>query len=391
MWQISSVHSRSVLNSHVQFVPEFVLRLDDGSLGVGSSPMGETIGVYEDRVTADNAAEVIDAIGLDGYLNKRLTQETFDAYLEQKIASFGRNNCYALSLAFHRATASDAALEQRASGLHSPEIPHICCNIINGGWHAYTNPVLSDFQEYILVSKHECIPEVIKDHDDIQLAVRNALLNLPTTAVAGNRVHRFATRDNRECIEFLMGVVDKLGLADRFDLMIDASAGDLWTDDRYRLSITDDSSYSSDEFCAYWLDLISQYPIRFLEDPFRESDRTTWSRLTASQSSCLIVGDNFYSSDAARIAEGAEDGCTHAVIIKPNQAGSVTRVREAIQTAKATGQIPITSHRSISTEYPFEADLTCLHGVRYIKIGPLLTDYSSVIRLNEILRLTERA
>jgi enolase len=112
--------------------------------------------------------------------------------------------------------------------------------------------------------------------------------------------------------------------------------------------------------------------------------------LTGSQATCFIVGDNFYSSEAERIARGAESRCTHGVIVKPNQAGSVTAASRAIEVATRTGQIPIVSHRSISTEYPFESTLACMHGVGYIKIGPLATDYSSVVRLNELLRQTQR-
>jgi enolase len=77
------------------------------------------------------------------------------------------------------------------------------------------------------------------------------------------------------------------------------------------------------------------------------------------------------------------------VVIKPNQAGTVTAVRRAIETAQRNKQIIITSHRSISTESTFLSLLTCIYDVKYIKIGPLMTDYSSVVRLNEIIRLTE--
>ena len=102
-----------------------------------------------------------------------------------------------------------------------------------------------------------------------------------------------------------------------------------------------------------------------------------------------MIGDNYYSSDAARIEAGARKQHTHAVIIKPNQAGTVTGIRRAVEAAQLAGQIVITSHRSISTEETFISALTCMYGVQYIKIGPLVTDYSSIVRLNEIIRLTE--
>jgi enolase len=174
-----------------------------------------------------------------------------------------------------------------------------------------------------------------------------------------------------------------------FDLMIDASAGDLLKDDRYCLAITDKVVRSSEAFYEYWMDIIKQYNLRFLEDPFGEKDYDSWQHLTTSQQMCYVIGDNLYSSSTARIEDGAAKKYAHGAVIKPNQAGTVTAVREAIETAQRTGQIVITSHRSISTESVFLSALTCMFGVKYSKIGPLETDYSSVVRLNEIIRLTE--
>jgi enolase len=183
--------------------------------------------------------------------------------------------------------------------------------------------------------------------------------------------------------------VESLGFTGKYDLMIDASAGDLWTSEGYRLAITDGSVHASGQFLEYWRGLIRDYNLRFLEDPFREQDAESWCSLTASEPGVIVIGDNYYSSDAARIEAGAEGKHTRAVIIKPNQSGTVTAVRSAVETARRMGQVVIASHRSISTEETFICALTCMYGVEYIKIGPLETDYSSVVRLNEIIRLTE--
>lgn len=389
MRSIEAIAHRRILNSHAAFTTEFVVTLDDGSVGAGASPQGETIGIYEDRKVQIAAADIVETVRRDGYLGKPLQQEDLDEYLGQKASVFGKNNCYALSLAFFTAAQRSPSAPPFGLPNVSRSAPRICCNILNGGYHAYTNPILTDFPEYLLVSTSNDIPEVVGKHNEIQRRVAEVLRNQPTTVVAGNPVSRFASADNRACIEFLLEIVQGLGYAHDFDLMIDASAGDLWTGRGYRLAITDGSARSSEEFCEYWLELLRQYPLRFLEDPLSEEDEATWSQLTTSQETCAIIGDNFYSSDAARIDKGAAKRSTHGVIIKPNQAGSVTAVCRAIETARRTGQIAITSHRSVSTESPFEAILTCLFGVEYIKVGPLLTDYSSVVRLNEIIRLTE--
>jgi enolase len=170
--------------------------------------------------------------------------------------------------------------------------------------------------------------------------------------------------------------------------MIDASAGDLWSEDRYRFSLTDNSEKTGDELCRYWLDLTADYPVRYLEDPFHERDYYNWKRLTGEQTRCWIIGDNFYSSDAGRIDSGAMSGYTHGAIIKPNQAGTVTDTIRAIESARMGNQIVIASHRSISTESTFLSIISCIFNIEYIKIGPLNTDYSSIIRLNEMMRMT---
>lgn len=391
MWIIKSIKFRKVLNSHVRFTNEFVIEFTDGSIGTGASPQGETISIYEDKKITVEPQTIIENLKTAGYFGKPLNQESFDRYLQQCIPLFGRNNAYGLSLAFFNATkCSQSIFELFGKTPAQLTAPHICFNILNGGWHAYTNPVLSDFSEFMLVAKTNDVEEAIGNHNEIQRLVKERLLTTTKTVVSGNPVNCFTTRDNRECIEFLLNVVELLGLSNQFDLMIDASAGDLWTGERYKFSITDGVERTSDELCEYWQDLIDQYRMGVLEDPLREKDFAGWQRLTAAQQNCLIIGDNLYSSDTERIKEGAAKKYAHGVVIKPNQAGTVTAVRQALETAQSLGHVVITSHRSISTESIFLSTLTCMYGVKYIKIGPLETDYSSVVRLNEIIRLTEQ-
>ena len=390
MGMIKSISCRRILNSHVEFTNEFIVELMDGAIGVGGSPQGETISIYEDKRITISPLTIIKKLEESGTIGTEIDQGEFDAVLQKEISLIGLNNAFSLSLAFFNSSKENRPLHD-LFGKPKTKLtpPCLCLNILNGGWHAYTNPVLSDFHEYILVAKSTDLEDVIGDHNEIQRVVKEKLLGQTKTVVSGNPVNRFATADNRECIDFLLKIRDGLGLADKYDLMIDSSAGDLWTEKGYHLPITDGSLRTSEQFHEYWIDIIRQYGLRFLEDPFREQDPESWRRLTTSQQSCYTIGDNFYSSDAARIESGAEKSYTHGAVIKPNQAGTVTAVRRALEACQRTGQIAITSHRSISTEETFISTLTCMYGVKYIKIGPLMTDYSSVVRLNEIIRLTE--
>jgi len=381
-FEIASLHVRTVLNSHAQFTKEFIVELQDGSRGVGSSSKGETISIYEDRTGPADARTVIDAVEATDICRRPIDQETFDEFLTDNMKRFGRNNCFALSLAFHNAAC--AGIDDSRPGV----VPRLCLNILNGGWHAYTNPVLCDFSEIMLVPEPNDLAGTLKEHHEIQRRVREKLLHCEKTVINGNPVNVFKTRDNRAPIELLLEVLREAGLADQYDLMIDASAGDLRTPDGYRFSLTDDSVRTTDQLCEYWLQLSTDYPLRFLEDPFQETDFAGWQAVTAAKPpACSIIGDNLYSSDATRIRAGASAGYSNGVIIKPNQAGTVTATLEAVRTARAYDQTIITSHRSISTESTYICSVTNQYAVPYIKIGPLFTDYSSVLRLNELIRL----
>jgi len=387
--KVRSIEWRRILNSHVEFTNEFIIELENGNVGVGASPQGETISIYEDKLTQSNPQRIIEEIKHELRLDHDLTQSDFDGFLELKIKQFGRNNCWALSLAFFNALYSPLSKFWENDGYKAKgSFPKLCLNVLNGGHHAYTNPVLSDFSEYIVVPKHQDVNRVICDHAEIQREIKRGLAQCEKVIVSQNPVHRFKSINNEECLGFLSNTLERLGMREEYDLMIDASAGDLWTGDGYKFSITDGSFRSTAELQKYWIDLIDEYSLGFLEDPFREKDYDGWKMLVSGQSRCRIIGDNLYSSDPDRIEHGCRNGYTHGAIIKPNQAGTVTTVQKAIETLQRNGQLVITSHRSISTEETFLSNLTVLAGAGYMKIGPLYTDYTSVMRLNELIRLT---
>ncbi len=389
--RIEAIFHRRILNSHVEFTNEFIVELESGAVGAGSSPQGETISIYEDRTVIVDPPGIIEAIRRDQYFHVGVDQESFDSYLESKIPVFGRNNVFALSLAFYNATENTPFIDSSGGrGDGGPAFPKLCLNVLNGGRHAYTNPVLSDFPEYLLVSRGRDIADMIRDHREIQEKVKERLSSCDKTFVNGNVVNVLGA-DNRSCIDMLLEIVGSLKLADAYDLMIDASAGDLWSGNIYRFEVTGGPVKTSGELCDYWLELIADCNIKYLEDPFHELDFGSWMRLTASQDECWIIGDNLYSSDAGRIYDGAAGKYTHGAIVKPNQAGTVSATMRAIQAIQGSGQIAITSHRSISTESTFLSTITGMFNVDCIKIGPLGTDYSSIVRLNELIRLTGAA
>ena len=297
MPSIKTISHRKILNSHVEFTNEFIIQLNNGCSGIGSAPRGETVSIYENRTSAGDPQKIKETISKDQYCNAPLSQEKFDDYLQRKIPIFGRNNSYALSLAFfnaeNKSLKSTYPYNEKIN--KKTKFPNICINVLNGGNHAYTNPVLSDFHEYLLVASNNKLIEVIEEHNRIQNKVREKLISKKKIVVNGNLVNTFATADNRECIDFLLGILESLNLTDRYDLMIDASGTDLWTEPGYRFALTDNSLRTSEEFYRYWINLVKDYNIKFLEDPFHEKDYEAWRKLTTTQNQCNIIGDNLYS------------------------------------------------------------------------------------------------
>ena len=386
---IISVHYRRILNSHGEFTNEFIIILNNGSIGRGASPKGETISIYEDRQVEVSPQKIIDALKKDKVLHKALNQEGFDSYLEEKIGHFGRNNSYALSLAFYDATEhfmQTSTIETRKT--QNNRIPKLCLNILNGGKHAYTNPVQSEFSEFLLVAKTNDLISVLNDHNLIQGRVKDELSKKDKIYINKNLVHKSDHGDNRDWLDFLQGILKELGLETNYDLMVDASGGDLWTGEDYQFKITGEISMTEEEMSTYWLSLIENSNLKILEDPFHETDFESWHKLTNNQNKCKILGDNLYSGDPEKIAGGIEKKYTHGMILKPNQAGTVSNTIRAINLAQMNNHMLIMSHRSISTESTFLAHISNKYDTEYIKIGPILTDYSSIIRLNEFIRLS---
>jgi enolase len=387
MGLITGITATRVFNSHIRATDEFTIRLAGGAVGRAAPSYGESIGIHEDRSSTGTVGGLLIGSALLDLLTaeavgREWDQAGWDGWLAEHFDRIGRNNASALSEAYW--TAAEPVVPVRV------KLPHLVLNIINGGDHAYTNPVLSDFQEFCLVAANRDPEPVLAAFTEVAARVRERLAGADRVLVNGNPVHLLGVRDNRAALELLLEVLDRAGYAADFGLYVDASAGDLRNGGGYLFDVTGVGHLGSGELVGYWERLITDYPISWLEDPLHEDDHAAWAALTgAIGQRCHVIGDNYYSTDADRIRSGGERGMANAVLVKPNQAGTVTATRAAVAAARETGQLPIASHRSISTESVLLSRITMTERIDHLKIGPLLTDYSSVLRLNELIRLKE--
>ncbi|MBD0742700.1 enolase C-terminal domain-like protein [Streptomyces sp. CBMA152] len=303
-------------------------------------------------------------------------QVSFDEVLDHHRSHWGRTACYALSAAFF-----EARFRNVTTGTRRP--PKLLLNLLNGGLHAYSLPVTSDFTEFLLVPRHDDPVAAIDGYRRLLADARAALTGFPLREVGGNPVHDLGLDPNEAALSLVTTLLERAGLAETFGIMIDASAGDWLDSDKYALPVSG-ARLDRDELIGHWLDLVARFDIVLLEDPLAETDIDGWAAFHAVRPSrCGLLSDNFTSTSPAQLAAKA----THVdgVLLKPDQIGSLTGAHRFASLARELGLPLIASARSVETGSPLISHVAAAWDLDYLKVGPY-QDFSSVMRTNELLR-----
>lgn len=345
----------------------------DGFRATASAPSGKSTGKHEALELRDANGGVAAAIGnVNGEIAAALAARDFgsadevDAFLVELDGTpdksrLGANAILSVSIAAARLFALFAgvplwkAVAERAGT--TPSAPHLFVNMMNGGAHAdFKLP----FQEYLLI---------VKGKTSISLpAARAAFAKLGErlgNVPMGDEGGYAPTFDSLEKpFELLAGLAGEFPHA---DIAIDAAANGLFHDGKYELL---GKAYSSDELSTLYADLAARFPLRSIEDPFEENAHDDFARLTAALGSTVhIIGDDFTVTDPARVQDAASRKEINAVLIKPNQIGTVREAIQAVQATYAAGWKAIASHRSGETNDSFIADFAYGIGAHGIKAG----------------------
>jgi enolase 1/2/3 len=380
---IERLDSRRVLNSHCDWTLEFAVQLSDGRRGRGAAPKGETPSIYENTARGTATSSVLSR-ARTLLVGRELDAEALDALVFEHRDAWGRSAVYAISVACFEAL-RQAGTPHLSAGSTEARTPAIYFNLVNGGLHAYTNPITCDFTEFLLVPKD--LDSVASIEACLRLlgAVSGRLSRYPTRDVGGNRVADLGKQPNEAACAFVRSVLADEGLDDHFGVMIDASAGD-WADEGgYRLPVSG-LRMERAALVDYWLGLIDRFHIDALEDPLGERDLEGWKALhDARPTTTAILGDNFTSTDPDLLELRADS--VDGVLLKPDQAGTASRATRFAAMARSRGLQLITSHRSIETDSPFLVHLSLTVEADAIKIGPF-SDLTSVVRTNELIRET---
>ncbi len=391
--KIESVSATEIIDSRGTPTVRVHVTLADGSHGSGDAPSGASTGKYEAHERRDGDESryrgrgVREAVGAVNTIiadtlrgTERRGQRAIDSLLCELdgTASKGRlgaNAILPVSIAYTRACAAhyDIPLYAYIGGIFASgeRMPCPMMNILNGGAHSKNN---IDIQEFMLVpTGASSVAEAVRIGSEVYGALGGELSERGLSTGVGDEGGFAPSLDaDEEALELIVGAVDKAGHRDKTSLALDVAASE-WAEEKseglYKMPKRG-GVYTTEELILYYNGLIRKYPIISIEDGLGEDDGDGWASLTASLGERLmLVGDDLFVTNRERIADGIENGRANAVLIKPNQAGSVTETLEAISTARGAGYRVIVSHRSGETEDAFIADLAVGVGAEFIKTG----------------------
>ena len=406
---IVAIHSREVLDSRGHPTVEAEVRLSDGSSGSAMVPSGASTGTYEavERRDGDQSRfdgrGVLDAVGaVRADLAPALVGKSpFDqAAIDEAMVALdgtpnksrlGANALLAVSMAVARASSESQKLplyRYLAQG-DSLTLPVPMFNILNGGRHARNS---TDIQEFMVAPAGvDTFAEALRAGVEIYHTLGRLLVRLDQSTTVGDE-GGFAPSlaSNKEALDLVVQAISDAGYHPGEDCMValDVAASELISNGQYDLA-RDGQRYSSDGLTALYEEWSTQYPIVSIEDGLDEEDWPGWQALTTRIGGRVqLVGDDLLVTNVERVQRAIEGGAANALLVKPNQVGTLTETLLAVNTVKAAGWGTVMSHRSGETEDTTVADLSVAWSTGQIKAGaPCRSE--RVAKYNRLLRIAE--
>ncbi|MDP2950382.1 MAG: phosphopyruvate hydratase [Chloroflexota bacterium] len=407
--EIDSVLAREILDSRGNPTLGVEVVLAEGTVGAAAVPSGASTGVHEAVELRDGdaaryggkgvlkaAANVVQEIAPAVVGMSCLEQTAIDEVMIKLDGTankgrLGANAILGVSLAVAHAAANflNLPLYRYLGGPTARTLPLPLFNIINGGRHA---PGGVDFQEFMVVPVGaKTFAEALRVGSEVYHSLRRVLADkgLPTT-VGDEGGFAPPLARNEEAVELLLRGIEAAGYrpGEQVAIALDPAASEFFQDGRYVLA-RQGQTLDADGMVALWQDWCGRYPIVSIEDGMAQDDWTGWWKLTAELGRKVqIVGDDLLVTSVERIQKAIREGCVNAVLIKPNQVGTLTETLAAIEAAKAGGLAVVISHRSGETEDTTIADLAVATGCGQIKAGaPARSERTA--KYNRLLRIEE--
>ena len=384
---IEDVTAIEVLDSRGNPTVKATVALSDGTVASAVVPSGASTGKREALELRDKderycgkgvlkAVENVNSqiaeavIGLDAFDQKALDDEMRELDGTDNYSNLGANAVLGVSMAVARAAAKslDVPLYRYLGGANASVLPVPMFNIINGGAHA-NNSV--DFQEFMIMPfGFDKFSDALRAATEIYHTLKG-LLNAAGHSTAVGDEGGFAPNlnDNEEPIKLIMQAIEKAGYkaGEQIKLALDVAASELYENGKYKL---EGKEFSSEELIERYAQLCEKYPIFSIEDGLSEDDWAGWAKLTARLGSKVqLVGDDLFVTNEKILREGIAKGVGNAILIKPNQLGTVSQTMQTIRLAQRKGYRCVMSHRSGESEDSFIADFAVAMNTGQIKTG----------------------
>lgn len=407
--EIVSILGREVLDSRGNPTVEAEVRLACGVTCTAIAPSGASTGRYEAlelrdhdmqlyggkgvRRACKNVSVSIDKTlrGMDAGDLPAIDGALISLDGTDNMSVLGANATLAVSMACAKAAAiaQGTALYRFLGGAQAVTLPMPMMNILNGGAHAANQ---LDVQEFMIMPiGADTFRGALRMCTEVYHALA-ALLKKKGLSTAVGDEGGFAPEiaDETEAIELILEAVARAGYApgSDFALALDAAASE-WKDKKGYTMPKSKRAFTAAELTAHWQTLLEKYPILSIEDGLGEEDWTAWQTMTSAIGSrCQLVGDDLFVTNTERLHKGISMGCANAILLKPNQIGTLTQTMRAQQMAREHGMNTIVSHRSGETEDTTIADLAVALNAGQIKTGaPCRSE--RVCKYNRLLRIED--
>lgn len=409
MPKIIQIHGREILDSRGYPTIEVDVRLDDHSFGRAAVPSGASTGSHEAWERRDNDKKRYNGKGVLKAVHA-VNSEIQSALIGQEANNqmaidnilieldgtenkkrLGANAILGTSLAVAKASAQSIRqpLYRYLGGEDAHILPIPMMNILNGGKHADNQ---LDIQEFMIMPVGaQNFKEAVRMGSETFMALKSILKSSGfNTNVGDEGGFAPALSNTKKALDFILSAIEQAGFHPQKDiaLALDVAASELYQNGYYHLNNT---LLSAEELIDYYDTLTQTYPIVSIEDGLSEDDWEGWHTLTQKlKDKIQLVGDDLFVTNSERIQRGISEQIANAVLIKPNQIGTLTETLNAIRLAQEAGYQAILSHRSGETEDTTIADLAVATNCGQIKTGSLsrserLAKYNRLLRIEEEL------
>ncbi|GAA8061637.1 phosphopyruvate hydratase [Helicobacter pylori] len=413
MLTIKDIHALEVMDSRGNPTIQASVILSDNTKASAIVPSGASTGKREALELRDNdktrflgkgvlrACENVNSvikhhlIGLEA-INQAFVDERLRALDgTPNYANLGANAVLGVSMALARASAKalNLPLYRYLGGANALTLPVPMLNIINGGTHA-NNSI--DFQEYMIMPLgFESFKEALRASAEVYHTLKKLLdgkNQLTSVGDEGGFAPNF--NNNVEPLEVISQAIEKAGykLGEEIALALDVASSEL-VDENFNYHLKGENKIlDSHELVAYYKKLVAKYPIVSIEDGLSEDDWEGWAFLSKELGHQIqLVGDDLFVTNASLLQKGIEKNIANAILIKPNQIGTISETLETIRLAKHHAYQCVMSHRSGESEDSFIADFAVALNTGEIKTGSTarserITKYNRLLEIEHELK-----